>query len=217
RRWDGDFLTARRLVEDGVLGDVLRFESRFERFRPEIKEGWRERGAAEEGGGLLLDLGSHLVDQARVLFRHPVRVYAEIDRRRAGAEVDDDVLLALEHPGGTRSLLWMSSIAPLHGPRLGVTGLRGGFAVDGLDPQEDQLGAGLRPGDPGFGERERPGRLVDAAGERAQPIEPGRYASFYEAVRDGEVPVDPRDAVAVLRVLEAARRSAAEHAVVGVA
>lgn len=214
RRWDGDFLTARRLVADGALGDVVRFESRFERFRPEIKPGWRELADAEEGGGQLLDLGSHLVDQAIVLLGPPRAVYAEVDVRRPGAAVDDDVFIALEHASGAHSHLWAGAVAPLHGPRLAVSGLRGGFACDGLDPQEPQLRDGLRPGDPRFGERDRPGRLVDAAGERPVSVDRGEYVRFYETVRDGQVPVDPREAVAVLHVLEAARRSATERTVV---
>ena len=215
RRLDGDFLTARRVVEDGELGTVLRFESRFERFRPDVGEGWRELPAQADGGGLLLDLGAHLVDQARELFGHPLRVYAEIDARRPGAEVEDDVFLALEHPDGVRSHLWMSAVAPLHGPRLRVSGTRAGFASDGLDPQEPQLEQGMRPGDEGYGVS-GPGRLVDAGGTRELPLERGAYERFYEAVvswlRDGApAPVDPRDSLACLRVLDAARESAASR------
>jgi predicted dehydrogenase len=219
RRWDGDFLTAQRLVEDGTLGRVTRLESRFERFRPEIKEGWRELGAPEEGGGQLFDLGAHLVDQATVLFGDPVRVYAEVAAQRSGAAVDDDAFVALEHPGGVRSHLWMGAVAPLAGPRLRLSGLGGGFACDGLDPQEGQLADGLRPGDAGYGER-GPGRLVGPDGaEREQPLEPGRYESFYAGVRawleDGApAPVDPHDSLTGLRVLEAARASAAAHDVI---
>jgi predicted dehydrogenase len=218
RRWDGDFLTARRLVDEGELGDVIRFDSRFERFRPEVGTGWRDTTPAAEGGGQLLDLGAHLVDQAVVLLGRPVRVYAEVSRRRPGAPVDDDVFLALEHPGGAHSHLWMGSVAPLPGPRFAISGLRGGFAVDGLDPQEPQLKTGMRPGDPGYGER-GPGRIVREQGARAVPLERGRYEDFYAGVRDwlnGDAPppVDPQDSLAVLRVLEAARRSAETHDVV---
>ena len=219
RRWDGDFLTARRLVADGELGEVTRFESRFERFRPEVAHGkWRELGDPAEGGGLLLDLGPHLVDQARVLLGPPVRVYAELAARRPGARVDDDAFVALEHASGARSHLWMSSVAPLTGPRLGVSGLRAGFASEGLDPQEAQLRAGRRPSDPDYG-RSGDGRLVDAEGSRPVRLERGAYPVFYERVRDwlqgdGKVPVDPADALAGLKILEAARRSAAEHEVV---
>jgi scyllo-inositol 2-dehydrogenase (NADP+) len=203
RRWDGDFLTLRRVLGD--LGPVVRLESRFERFRPEVRaDAWRELPDAAEGGGLLLDLGAHLVDQARVLFGHPLRVYAEIGTRRPHARVDDDVFLALEHEDGVHAHLWMSATQPLFGPRFRVSGLRAGFASDGLDPQEAQLAAGLRPGDPGFGVM--------------PPLEPGRYVAFYEGVvawlRDGAPPpVDPADALAGLRILEAARRSAANHTV----
>ena len=222
RRWDGDFVTLRRLLAAGTLGDVLRFESRFERFKPAVAEGWRELGAEEEGGGQLLDLGAHLVDQARLLFGHPLRVYAEIARRREGAAVDDDVFVALEHPGGVRSHLWMSAIAAAGGPRFVVNGTAGGFVVDALDPQEDQLLGGMRIGDEGFGEATAPGRIVDAAGERPQPLDRGDYRGFYEGVRDwleggAPAPVDPRDSVAVLEILEAARASAASHHIVSLA
>lgn len=217
RRWDGDLLTLQKLLPD--LGNVTRFESRFERFRPDVKGGaWREAGDAAVGGGLLLDLGAHLVDQARELFGPPVRVYAELEARRPGAQVEDDVFVALEHGGGERSHLWMSSVAPLHGPRFRVSGTRAGFAVDGLDPQEQQLADGLRPGDERYGVGS-PGALVDGDGRREVQLERGAYECFYSAVaswlRDGAPPpVDPRDSVAVLHLLEAARTSAAIHSVV---
>jgi scyllo-inositol 2-dehydrogenase (NADP+) len=219
RRLDGDFLTLRRLLAEGRLGEVGRFESRFERFRPEVAaDRWREAGDAAAGGGLLLDLGAHLVDQARELFGPPLRVYAEMAARRPGARVDDDTFVALEHPGGVHSHLWMSSVAPLHGQRFAVSGARAGFAVTGLDPQEAQLRDGLRPGDEGFGVAP-PGLLVSEAGSEEVALEPGAYTRFYEAVvpwlRDGAPPpVDPRDAVEVLRLLDAARRSATEHRVI---
>jgi predicted dehydrogenase len=214
RRWDGDFLTVRRLLEQGALGDVVRFDSRFERFRPEVNAGaWRERAGAEEGGGVLLDLGPHLVDQALVLFGPIARVYAEVDRRRPGAQVDDDVFIALEHASGVRSHLSMSAVAPLHGPRFAVSGLRAGFAVDGLDVQEAQLRSGMTPGDPGYGHAEGSGRLVGAEGEQVVELERGDYPAFYAGVvswlRDGgPPPVEPGDAVAGLRVLDAARADA---------
>ena len=105
RRWDGDFLTVRRLLGESALGEPLRFESRFERWRPVPKGGWREEGAPEEAGGLLYDLGSHLIDQALVLFGPASHVYAELDRRRESVEVDDDAFVALTHISGVRSHL----------------------------------------------------------------------------------------------------------------
>jgi predicted dehydrogenase len=220
RRWDGDFLTVRRAVQSGALGAITRLESRYERFRPQVSEGaWRELPGAADGGGLLLDLGAHLIDQALTLFGPPLRVYAEIDVRRPGARVDDDVFVALEHSGGVRSHLWMSAVAAVGGRSLRVSGTQGAIETPGLDPQEDQLAAGVRPGDPGWGEGEA-ARLVDRDGEeRRAAIAPGAYEHFYAAVRDallgeGELPVDPRDSVAALRVIDAARRSAASATVV---
>ena len=105
RRWDSDQLTLRRLVSEGELGDVLRYESRFERWRPELREqAWRESAGAAEGGGVLLDLGSHLVDQALQLFGPAMHVYGEVDSRR-GAAGDDDAFVALRHRAGTYSHL----------------------------------------------------------------------------------------------------------------
>jgi predicted dehydrogenase len=222
RRWDGDFLTVRRAVESGQLGTVTRFESRYERFRPEVRaDAWRERPGTD-GGGLLLDLGSHLVDQALTLFGPPLRVYAEIDRRRAGAQVEDDVFVALEHAGGVRSHLWMSAVAPVGGRSLRASGTRGGIETPGLDPQEEQLTAGLRPRDLGWGQG-RPARLVDRAGEeRSMALQPGAYERYYAALGDalrgeGGMPVDPGDAVAALRVVDAARSSAAQATVIDTA
>ncbi len=220
RRWDGDYLTVRRVVESGELGEISRFESRYERFRPEVREdAWRELPAAAEGGGLLLDLGAHLVDQALTLFGPALRVYAEIDVRRPGAQVDDDVFVALEHAGGVRSHLWMSALAPVGGRSLRASGTRGGIETPGLDPQEEQLAAGMRPGDDGWGEG-APARLAGRGGEeRRLAISPGAYEQYYASVRDalrgeGPVPVDPRDSVAALRVIDAARRSAATATVI---
>ena len=211
RRWDGDFLTVRRLVEEGALGEVTRFESRFERFRPRVDATrWRERGDLAEGGGVLLDLGPHLVDQALQLFGPVAEVHGEVDRRRPGAQVDDDAFVALLHESGVRSRLWMSAAAPLHGERFAVSGLRAGFSVDGLDEQESQLRGGMTPDDPAFGRSDRQGRLVGADGGDVVPIARGDYGAFYAGVvgwlegREGP-PVDPRDAVAGLRVLDAAR------------
>jgi len=212
RRWDGDFLTLRALLEADELGRVHRFESRFERWRPQLGDGWRERIRPEQGGGLLLDLGSHLVDQAMQLFGPVRELHAEVDARREGAVADDDVFLSLEHESGVRSHLWASTLVAEPGPRFRVLGDRGMFVKHGLDTQEESLRSGLTPTDPGFGEepRERWGRLVVDGEEREVPTQPGSYSSFYAGVAasldDGAPPpVDPRDAVAVLEILDEAR------------
>jgi predicted dehydrogenase len=220
RRWDGDFLTLGRLLDAGALGTVRRFESRFERWAPVPKGGWRERGEPEEAGGLLFDLGAHLIDQALLLFGPATAVYAELDRRRPGAAVDDDAFVALGHASGVRSHLWMSKVAAQRGPRFRVLGDRGAFTKYGLDIQEPALAAGGVPGSPGWGEEppESWGRLgVDGATQVVRS-EPGCYPRFYEAVAAAlrgvaPAPIDPQDAIAALEIIEAARSSAESGAV----
>ena len=227
RRWDNDFLTLRKLLAEGELGDVRRFESRFERWRPQPKGGWRESGDPEEIGGLLYDLGSHVVDQALVLFGPAVQVYAESDIRRPGAQADDDTFIAVTHAGGVRSHLYVSATTPQLGPRLRVLGSRAGYVKYGLDPQEAALREGRRPGraaEWGTEAEELWGRV--GAGEspvtgggRPEPTLPGDYPAYYAAVTraltdGGPNPVTALEAAATLDVLEAARRSARDQVAV---
>ncbi|HEX5902052.1 MAG TPA: Gfo/Idh/MocA family oxidoreductase [Actinomycetota bacterium] len=222
RRWDGDFLTLRPLLQENALGEVIRFESRFERWRPAVRpDAWRERSEAEEAGGLLFDLGAHLIDQAVQLFGPPTRVYAEVDRSRPGAEVDDDTFVALEHASGVRSHLWMNVLAAIRDPRMRVLGLAGTYEKYGLDVQEEALANGMRPGDPDWGREPADawGRLVTDDGERTVETEAGAYERFYggvvEALRSsGPPPVDPLESVGVLRIIEAAFDSARSGSVV---
>jgi predicted dehydrogenase len=215
RRWDGDFRTIRQLAASGQLGEVYRFESRFERWRPTPKEGWRESGGTADGGGILNDLGSHLIDQAVELFGAVSTVYGEVDVRRPGVRVDDDAFVALTHTSGTRSHLWMSAVAAQLGPRFRVLGSRAGYTRYGLDGQEAVLRAGGSPADEGWG-TELPhtwGVLGTEEDHRRIPTLPGTYEEFYAGVRDALVdgaplPVDPASSVHVLEVIEAARRSA---------
>ena len=218
RRWDTDVLTLRSLLEQGALGEVWRFESRFERWRPTPGGGWRESRDPAEHGGLLYDLGSHLVDQALQLFGPVTSVYAEMAIRRDGTGADDDTFLALRHAGGVRSHLWVSATASRPGPRLRVLGSRGGFVKHGLDPQEEALRAGRRPepGTPWGTEPESAWGTLGVAGEEPTrvPSVPGDYPAYYAAVaralrEGGAPPVTMAEAVEGLRVLEAARRSAA--------
>jgi predicted dehydrogenase len=223
RRWDNDFLTLRSLLDQGELGDVWRFESRFERWRPQPKGGWRESGDPAEIGGLLYDLGSHVVDQALVLFGPVTQVYAETVVRRAGAETDDDTFIALTHANGVRSHLYVSATAAQLGPRFRVLGSRAGYVKYGLDPQEAALREGQRPGSgdgDGWGTepeslwgRVGSGESPLTGGGRPVPTLPGDYPAYYAAVaralvQDGPNPVTALEAAAALDVLEAARRSA---------
>jgi predicted dehydrogenase len=207
RRWDSDTRTVQKLIADGVLGDIRRFESRFERWAP-------GRQPPEAGGGSLLDFGSHLVDGALFLFGPATRVYAEV--RDSGA-LDDDVFVALHHAGGVESHLWGSWRQAAPGPRLRVTGTGGTYIVDGIDGQEAALKAGRSPADLGDSWGAEPeqawGRLYLGGNAEPVPSERGRwdlyYPAFAAAVRgDGPVPVDPQDAVRTMTVLDAARTSA---------
>ncbi|MEU1592374.1 Gfo/Idh/MocA family oxidoreductase [Streptomyces sp. NPDC005708] len=221
RRWDNDFLTLRKLLSEGELGDVWRFESRFERWRPQPKGGWRESGDPAEIGGLLYDLGSHVVDQALVLFGPAASVYAEADIRRPGAETDDDTFIALTHTNGVRSHLYVSATTAQLGPRFRVLGSSAGYVKYGLDPQEAALREGLRPGT-GWGQepeslwgRIGAGESPLTGGGNPVPTVPGDYPAYYaaiaKAVREGGPnPVTALEAAAALDVLEAARRSARE-------
>jgi predicted dehydrogenase len=221
RRWDGDFLTVRGLMEEGALGEVARFESRFERWRPELSGGWRESGDPQDAGGLLNDLGSHLVDQALFLFGPAAKVYSELDTRRAGAQTDDDSFVAMLHESGVRSHLWMSAVAAQLGPRFRVLGSRAAYVKFGLDVQEELLHAGRRPDDPLWGREpeDRWGSLGAGDELRRIPTVPGAYQRFYEGVmlalhEDASPPVDPGGVVVGLEVLDAARKSARERRVV---
>jgi predicted dehydrogenase len=215
RRWDSENLTLARLLADGELGDVHRFERRWERWRPVPKDRWRENADPADGGGLLLDLGPHLVDAAAHLFG-PVRsVYAELSAWTTPAE--DEAFLALQHAGGMRSHLTASAVAGAPGPRTRVLGSRGAYVVTQFEAEPSAFGIDDEPGCTGW--------LVAGHERRPVPTAPGGHGDFYPAVlsalaqpdaaaRQGAMPVDPRDAVHVAQVLDAARISAVEGRVV---
>lgn len=210
RRWDSELLTVKRLLAEQAFGDVLRFESRLERWRPQPKGGWRESGAPELAGGLLYDLGTHLIDQALHLFGPVTDVYAELDRRRPGMQVDDDVFLALTHASGVRSHLSTTALSAQPLARMRVLGSRSAYVKVQSDGQEAALRSGGRPDEPGWGEEPREHWGLLGVGDAAVPVrsEPGAYQQFYAGVvaslRDGAPPpVDPQDAVAGLEIIEA--------------
>lgn len=221
RRWDSDHLTLMRLLANGALGQVMRYESRLERWCPTPDaDAWRESEAPERGGGQLLDLGSHLVDQALTLFGPATHVYAEIMARR-GTVGDDDAFLALRHADDVVSHLRASAVTAAPGPRLRVLGTTAAFTVAGVDSQEDDLRAGRPADSPGWGAepQSRWGCLVKGGASERVPSERGAWPRFYAllvaALRgDGRPPVDPRDALLTLRVLACARESAATGTVV---
>ena len=221
RRWDNEILTLQALMREGVLGDVHRYESRYERWRPIPKARWKEPGADERGEGVLGDLTVHLVDQALMLFGPARSVYAEFEKRHPDIVVIDDVFVAIRHKSGVLSHLFTSPNVAILGPRLTVLGSKGAYVKYGIDPQEEALLAGGIPGTPGWGEEPESAWGMAGAGDdaRKRRSEPGNYLAFYtgvrDAIRDGkEPPVTTEQGIAMMEVLDAARLSASEGKVV---
>jgi scyllo-inositol 2-dehydrogenase (NADP+) len=209
RRWDGDFLTVRTLLASGVLGEVMRYEAHWDRFRPVPADSWKEQ--AGPGRGVLVDLGPHLIDQALILFGAPDRIDGDVERQREGSQVDDYFAITF-HYGNRRVIMTSSLLAADPRPRFGIYGSKGSFVKYGLDPQEAQAQAGLNPDDPEFGVEDAQfhGKLTlaDGTSERV-PSERGDYRAFYvamaAAIADGApVPVDPADARAGMAIIAAA-------------
>ncbi|MDQ1737951.1 MAG: hypothetical protein QOH56_4202 [Pseudonocardiales bacterium] len=215
RRFDSDFRTVQAVLASGELGAVHRFESRFERWHPRVQPNWRESADPADAGGLLFDLGAHLVDQFITLFGVPRSVYAELHRIRPGSEVPDDVFLALQGEGVTGHL-WMSAVAADLGPRFRLLGSEAAFVKSGMDPQEVALLAGLRPPSPEWGRESvtEYGRIGSVDTWRTVESLAGDYTEFYRRMAAaisgaGDVPVDPADSLTGLKVLQAAQLSAA--------
>lgn len=216
RRWDGDFLGVRALLEAGTLGEIAEFHSHFDRHRPQVGDRWREH--ALPGSGLWFDLGPHLLDQALHLFGPPQALQADLALQRPGAQTVDYVHAVLRYPR-LRVVLHAGSLVAANGLRFAVHGSGGSYLKHGLDTQEAQLRAGVAPGAPGWGEDPLPGqlRLVGADGTHAVqtlPAPRGDYRDCYAAFREAiagraPAPVDAAQALAVMRLLEAGVRSAA--------
>ena len=211
RRWDADFLTLARLVESGRLGRVRTFESRFEWWRPEGFGNWRDSTPVAEAGGLLFDLGSHLIDQAVRLFGPVEESNAELRRHSGpvGTGADEDSFVILRHASGVVSRLWMNGLAPAVGPRFHVLGSEAGFTSWGLDGQEPALDAGADPAEADYGVVPPTmwGRFASGGSQEPVPSERGDYPAFYRllaaALRDeGPLPVDPEESLEVLRLIE---------------
>lgn len=214
RRFDSDFLTVKKVLKSGLIGEPQRLESRIERFRPVPKAGgWRETTKAEEGGGVLFDLGSHLIDQAICLFGKPDKVSGQLTRRRKLA-VEDDAFIALEYKSGLSVQLYASMMTPLPGPRFRINGLSGAYLKKGGDPQEDMLRAGIKPDAPDFGveKKELWGKLKLNDGQlESYASERGHWLGFYEAIGDAienqtAAPVTAEDALLGLEIISELRQ-----------
>lgn len=238
RRWDADFLTLRRELSggrqpsvggsidgsidssiDSSIGRVVHFESHFDRFRPQVRDRWRERPGP--GAGLWYDLGSHLVDQALQLFGAPEAIWLDTALQRDGAVVDDWFHAVLRY-GALRVVLHAGMVVAQLGPRFAVHGLRGSLIKHGLDPQEEALRAGqLLSSAAAWGVDARSFELVTCGADdrreiRAVSCERGDYVAYYQAVaaaiRDGGAnPVPAGEAIAVMALLRRGLESAQER------
>ncbi|MCM4160704.1 oxidoreductase [Antarcticibacterium flavum] len=216
RRWDSDFLTIQKLLDDKKLGEVVEYEAHFDRFRPEIKESWKEN-PENPGSGILYDLGSHLIDQALVLFGLPTHVFADVRVQRKTATVADSFELLLYYPN-LKVTLKAGMLVKGKTPTFLIHGTKGSFIKYGQDPQEEKLKAGFKPAgakDWGLEPKESWGS-IDTIDEMGFLIsKQGDYSSFYsniyKAITSGEeLEVKPEEAKNVIRIIEAALRSQAE-------
>jgi len=216
RRWDADFLTLNRLIAEGVLGEIVQFESHFDRWRPVPAALWKEARV----GGAWLDLGPHLVDQALQLFGMPEAIDADLATLREGAPAPDYFHVTLRYPG-RRVILHASKLVAEHGLRFAVHGKAGSWIKHGTEPQEAAAVAGATPGEGDWGFDPVPGMLTRGDGTGAVPVanERGDYRLFWAALAaairgEGPNPVPAAEAISVMEVLEAGLLSAAEGRVI---
>jgi len=220
RRWDNDFLTIRALLETGMLGEIATYEAHYDRYRPVVRDRWREQ--ALPGSGMLYDLGAHLIDQALVLFGPPQTIWADVHAQRQGAVTDDYFHLVLTYPQKQTVILHSGSIVRELPPHFQLHGSKGSFIKYGLDSQEDALKAGKRPGDSGWGEDDAShyGTLTVEVGEvtinGTIPTLPGSYEAFYQGMvkaiaQNSPAPVNPHDARNTIRVIECSMQSSQEQ------
>lgn len=222
RRWDGDYMTVKQVIDSGVLGEVYYFESQWKLYIPKPRGVWRENPAAL--GGILYDLGPHMIDQAIQLFGKPESVYAQIETHRPDNLVDDFFRLQIQFGSGVQVVLMTDLMASITGPRFQVRGLQGAYEKFGLDPQEAALRAGEFPRGDKWGVEDPAnwGHLevsdwngLAFSGHIATV--PGDYRAFYravcEALPQGQSPFELEDIVVQLQVIEAALRSAQTNTV----
>jgi predicted dehydrogenase len=222
RRWDGDFLTIAAILREGTLGRVVEAALHFDRFRPVVRDRWREGGGP--GAGLWVDLGAHLVDQAIRLFGMPGAISLDQAALRDGSRADDWFHATLRWTAGAhaglRARLHASTLAAEPGARFMLWGTRGSCRIDGLDPQEDALKRGDRVGGADWGRDARRATLrlgdADALQTETRPLAAGDYPAYYAGVRDAihgaaANPVPASEALTVQRILDAGVRSSTER------
>jgi len=224
RRYDGDFQAIRKLAEEGTLGRIVRFETNYDRYRPQRKPGaWRESSRA--GNGILFDIAPHLIDHALVLFGLPQAVAADVRIERENAVADDAFDIMLHYPGGMRAVLRSCILAAAPRPRFVLFGTKGSFVKQTFDPQENNLRHGNIPKDTSWGAEpeENWGVLTTPSGDgftqRRIPPAGSDYRDYYANVRDAilgkaALAVTPEWSLDVMRILELARESSQKGCII---
>lgn len=217
RRYDGDFQAIRKLVVEGMLGRIVRFETNYDRFRPQLKpRAWRE--TTRPGSGILFDIGPHLIDHGLVLFGLPEGVTADVRIERENAVADDAFDIMFHYRRGMRAVLRSSILAAAPRPRFVLHGTQGSFVKQSFDPQENNLRHGKIPSEGAWGAEpeENWGVLTVPDGEKfaQRRIAPANcdFRNYYANVRDtllgkAAIAVTPEWALNVMRLLEMARES----------
>ncbi|MCF8226995.1 MAG: Gfo/Idh/MocA family oxidoreductase [Bacteroidales bacterium] len=222
RRWDGDFMTVKKVMGDGQLGRLVSFESHFDRFRNYVQKSWKEDKSL--GAGTLYNLGSHMIDQALQLFGIPEFIFADVRAMRTNSNVDDsfDITMYYDH---VKCLVRGSYLVKEQGPRYMLHGTNGSFVKYGIDPQEEMLKAGHLPGSPNWG-IDQPGLYgilnTDFNGRESReqvPTIPGNYMAYYDNIYDhlrhgSDLAVQPEEARDVVRIIEAAYESSEKKKVI---
>jgi scyllo-inositol 2-dehydrogenase (NADP+) len=209
RKWDSDALTIKKIIKEGILGNIFRLDSRFERYRPDLNpESWRENQTAIEGGGNLLDLQPHLVSTALDWFGPANLISASVRSLRGGS--DDDVTLVLEHASGVDSYLSVSSINAAPGPRIRITGSKGSLVINEIDPQEPLLKSGKHPKNGKWSESTKSEAFLHLGDKViSYPSIDGNYSLFYiqvkQALSGGDWPVTTDEALSVAEIIDKAR------------
>jgi len=220
RRWDSTTRTALRLLADGTLGPIRHAAMHFDRFRPQPQARWKEE--AEAGGGIWMDLGPHLLDEAVLYFGAPLAIEADLPLLRPGSRCEDQFQARLRYPDGLRVDLGASMVAAVARPRVALHGLQGSWVKHSLDPQEADLIAGRRPtgAAAAWGVDTETGTLAvlrdGTLATSSLPTENGAYPSYYAGIRDALLgkapnPVPAHQALTVMRLLDAGRISAAQR------
>lgn len=218
RRWDSDFLTVKALLSEGTLGEITFFESHFDRFRPQVRNRWREQ--AGPGSGIWYDLAPHLLDQAVNLFGLPVSMTVDLAQLRPGAQTTDYFHAILSYPQ-RRIVLHGTMVAAAESALYIIHGTRGSYVKFGLDPQEDRLKNGERLPQEDWGYDMRDGVVTKVEGETLVEetllTSPGNYPAYYAAVRDalngtGENPVPASQAIQIMELIELGIESAKHRA-----